>query len=119
MSNQTKARKPVKLATQSDHAAYFMPMLESFAEHGELNEVIKTRGQVLRAARRGRSSVPQRFRQTGRRGRRTRRVRSVHAEELESVDARFSLAGRMVSSRSFGKVIFFHCRCRAAAPVLA
>ena len=41
MSNQTKARKPVKLATQSDHAAYFMPMLESFAEHGELNEVIK------------------------------------------------------------------------------
>ena len=39
-----KASKPkVKLATKSSHAAYFMPMLESFAEHDVLNEVIKSR----------------------------------------------------------------------------
>ena len=39
-----KASKPkVKLATKSSHAAYFMPMLESFAEHDVLNEVNKSR----------------------------------------------------------------------------
>ena len=41
LSTQNKAQKPIKLATHSEHAAYFMPMLESFAEHGDLNEVVK------------------------------------------------------------------------------
>ena len=34
------------------------------------------------------------------------------AEELEAIDTEFVLAGRMISSRSFGKVIFFHIQDR-------
>lgn len=114
MSNQTKARKPVKLATQSDHAAYFMPMLESFAEHGELNEVIKNcvvkSCELLDA---GVPLFPNDFDKRDDAGAVRAEYEACSAEELESVDARFSLAGRMVSSRSFGKVIFFHLQDRS------
>ena len=34
-------QKAIKIASQSEHVSYFMPMLESFQERGELNEVIK------------------------------------------------------------------------------
>ena len=34
------------------------------------------------------------------------------AEELENLDESFALAGRILSSRSFGKVIFFHVQDR-------
>ena len=116
MSNQTKARKPVKLATQSDHAAYFMPMLESFAEHGELNEVIKNcvvkSCELLDA---GVPLFPNDFDKRDDAGAVRAEYEACSAEELESVDARFSLAGRMVSSRSFGKVIFFHLQDRRVA----
>ena len=114
MSNQTKARKPVKLATQSDHAAYFMPMLESFAEHGELNEVIKNcvvkSCELLDA---GVPLFPNDFDKRDDAGAVRAEYEACSAEELESVDARFSLSGRMVSSRSFGKVIFFHLQDRS------
>ena len=44
MENREKSKKPVvKLGTKSSHAAYFMPMLESFAARDDLNEVIKNR----------------------------------------------------------------------------
>ena len=34
--SHTKAAPKIKLGTKSSHAAYFMPMLESFAERGNL-----------------------------------------------------------------------------------
>ena len=44
VENREKSKKPVvKLGTKSSHAAYFMPMLESFAARDDLNEVIKNR----------------------------------------------------------------------------
>ena len=44
MENREKKSKPqIKLPTKSPHVAYFKPMLESFADHDELNEVIKNR----------------------------------------------------------------------------
>ena len=44
VENREKKKKPVvKLGTKSSHAAYFMPMLESFAARDDLNEVIKNR----------------------------------------------------------------------------
>ncbi len=45
MENREKSPKKqkIKLNTKSQHAAYFMPMLEGFAERDMLNEVIKNR----------------------------------------------------------------------------
>lgn len=40
-SPETTHHKPVKLATKSAHASYFMPMLQSLADKDELNEVVK------------------------------------------------------------------------------
>ncbi len=109
LEEQKKARKPIKLATKSDHAAYFMPMLESFADHGELNEVVKNCvGKACDLLDAGVPLYPNDFK-------RTHEAATVHAEyeafdedELSTLDVEFSLAGRMMSSRSFGKVIFFH-----------
>src|SRR5574344_2815662 len=43
-NREKKNSKPaVKLGTKSQHAGYFMPMLESFAARDELNEVVKNR----------------------------------------------------------------------------
>ena len=45
MENREKSPKKqkIKLNTKSQHAAYFMPMLEGFAQRDMLNEVIKNR----------------------------------------------------------------------------
>ena len=114
VEEQKKARKPIKLATKSDHAAYFMPMLESFADHGELNEVVKNCvGKACDLLDAGIPLYPNDFKRTHEAG-------AVHAEyeafgddELEALGVEFSLAGRMMSSRSFGKVIFFHVMDRS------
>ena len=43
-NREKKNSKPaVKLGTKSQHAGYFMPMLESFAAREGLNEVVKNR----------------------------------------------------------------------------
>ena len=106
-----KASKPkVKLATKSSHAAYFMPMLESFAEHDVLNEVIKSR--VVKSCDILDSGVPlfpNDFRQKTSVAEVFSRFDSLSPEELEGQqEAVEGLAGRIVSLRSFGKVIFFH-----------
>ena len=106
-----KASKPkVKLATKSSHAAYFMPMLESFAEHDVLNEVIKSR--VVKSCDILDSGVPlfpNDFRQKTSVAEVFSRFDSLSPEELEGQQESVEgLAGRIVSLRSFGKVIFFH-----------
>lgn len=113
LSTQNKAQKPIKLATHSEHAAYFMPMLESFAEHGDLNEVVKNcvvkSCDLLDA---GVPLFPNDFRKEHDAGSVRAEYEAYSGEELENLDEIFSLAGRMVSSRSFGKVIFFHLQDR-------
>ena len=43
-NREKKIKKPtIKLGTKSQHAGYFMPMLESFASREGLNEVVKNR----------------------------------------------------------------------------
>ena len=113
MSTQNKAHKPIKLATQSEHAAYFMPMLESFAEHGDLNEVVKN--CVVKSCELLDSGVPlfpNDFRKEDDAGSVRAEYEAYSAEELENLDESFALAGRILSSRSFGKVIFFHVQDR-------
>ena len=109
MEEQKKARKPIKLATKSEHAAYFMPMLESFAEHGELNEVVKNCvGKACDLLDSGVPLYPNDFKRTHEAGAVHAEYEAYSEEELENLDVEFALAGRMMSSRSFGKVIFFH-----------
>lgn len=113
MSTQNKAHKPIKLATQSEHAAYFMPMLESFAEHGDLNEVVKN--CVVKSCELLDSGVPlfpNDFRKENDAGSVRAEYEAYSGDELENLDETFALAGRMLSSRSFGKVIFFHLQDR-------
>lgn len=113
LSTQNKTQKPIKLATHSEHAAYFMPMLESFAEHGDLNEVVKNcvvkSCDLLDA---GVPLFPNDFRKEHDAGSVRAEYEAYSGEELENLDETFSLAGRMISSRSFGKVIFFHLQDR-------
>lgn len=113
LSTQNKTQKPIKLATHSEHAAYFMPMLESFAEHGDLNEVVKNcvvkSCDLLDA---GVPLFPNDFRKEHDAGSVRAEYEAYSGEELENLDEIFSLAGRMISSRSFGKVIFFHLQDR-------
>ena len=109
MDSQKKSHKQIKLATKSEHAAYFMPMLESFAEHGELNEVIKNCvGKACDLLDAGIPLYPNDFIRTDEAGAVHAEYEAMSAEDLDDVDTEFALAGRMMSSRSFGKVIFFH-----------
>ncbi len=109
MDTQKRSRKPIRLATKSSHAAYFMPMLENFAEHGELNEVIKNCvGKACDLLDAGVPLYPNDFSRTDEAGPLHAEYESMDSEDLEDMEDEFSLAGRMMSSRSFGKVIFFH-----------
>lgn len=104
-----RSKKPVKLATKSPHAAYFGHMLESFAERGDLNEIVKNRVvkscDLLDA---GVPLYPNDFKQEHMAAELSAAHEVLNAEELAALDKEFSLAGRVVSLRSFGKVAFFH-----------
>ena len=119
LEEQKKARKPIKLATKSEHAAYFMPMLESFADHGELNEVVKNCvGKACDLLDSGIPLYPNDFKRTHEAGVVHAEYEAYGEEELENLDVEFALAGRMMSSRSFGKVIFFHVMDRTGLPLI-
>lgn len=106
---QQKKQKTVKLATKSPHAAYFAPMLESFAARDDLNEVVKNRivksCDLLDA---GVPLFPNKFAKQHDAAAVMAAYEGLSAEQLEECTDEFSLAGRMVSHRSFGKVSFFH-----------
>lgn len=90
-----------------------MPMLESFAEHGDLNEVVKN--CVVKSCELLDSGVPlfpNDFRKENDAGSVRAEYEAYSGDELENLDETFALAGRMLSSRSFGKVIFFHLQDR-------
>ncbi len=90
-----------------------MPMLESFAAKGELNEVIKN--CVAKSCDiwdAGVELFPNNFKKEEDCGIIRAEFEGYSTEELETNDSVFVLAGRIVSSRSFGKVIFFHLQDR-------
>lgn len=106
-------RKPIKLASKSGHVSYFMPMLESFAKHGELNEVVKNcvaKSCDLWDA--GVELFANNFVKEDDAGSVRAEYEGYSTEELLEMDNIHVLAGRIVSSRSFGKVIFFHIQDR-------
>ncbi|MDR0238913.1 MAG: lysine--tRNA ligase [Deltaproteobacteria bacterium] len=85
-------------------------MLESFAARNELNEIVKNR--VVKACElldNGIPLYPNDFKQHGHMAQELLDTYSpLNEEELACLDTAFSLAGRIVSLRSFGKVAFFH-----------
>ena len=103
-------QKPrVKLNTKSAHAAYFMPMLEGLAKRDDLNEVVKNR--VVKACDlldAGVPLFPNDFRKEHAIGEVLDEFGELEDEALEQAGDVFALAGRIVSLRSFGKVLFFH-----------
>jgi len=111
VSKQENKKKKVviKLATKSSHASYFMPMLESFAERDDLNEVVKNRVvkscDLLDA---GVKLFPNDFVKKNAAAAIAELYGEYSADDLLKVEEEFSLAGRMVLLRSFGKVSFFH-----------
>ena len=101
-SPETTHHKPVKLATKSAHASYFMPMLQSLADKDELNEVVKN--CVVKSCE---------FVKTHDAGAIRAEYEACSATELEELNESFTCAGRIISHRSFGKVAFFHLMDRS------
>ena len=103
-------RKPkVKLNTKSAHAAYFMLMLEGLANRDDLNEVVKNR--VVKACDlldAGVPLFPNDFRKEHAIVEVLEQFGELEGEALDKGGDVFALAGRIVSLRSFGKVLFFH-----------
>lgn len=113
-SQQKIVRKPIKLATKSAHLEYFMPMLHSLAAKDELNEVVKNcvvkSCDLLEA---GVPLYPDGFQKSCDVGELRAEYEAYSTSELEALDENFLCAGRIVSHRSFGKVIFFHIADRS------
>jgi len=113
-NNQNKKKKKIKLATKSEHAQKFMPMLEALQAKDELNQVIKTR--VEKACVLLDENVhlyPNDFRQETHVGDILATYEEMDGEALEGVEENFSVAGRVVAFRSFGKATFFHLQDRS------
>lgn len=110
MEKREKSKKPaVKLGTKSPHAAYFMPMLESFAAREGLNEVIKNRvSKACDLLDAGVPLFPNDFRKEHTISWVLETFGHLDDVSLESQQDVFAIAGRVVSLRSFGKVAFFH-----------
>jgi len=107
-SDNTKPKKNYKLPVKSPHVDDFFPLLESLDAAGELNEVMKNR--VAKACQLLDDGVPLYPNSFSKK----HDVASILAaysdwdeEKLEGLAETFSLAGRVVSLRSFGKVTFF------------
>ena len=113
MGQNNKKNKKIKLATKSVHAGRFMPMLEALQAKDELNAVIKTRVEKACALLDdGVHLYPNDYKRDTEIQFIWDEYAEVDGEELESADHDFSVAGRVVSYRSFGKVTFFHMQDR-------
>ncbi len=104
-----KSRNPIKLPTKSTYADYFLPMLTSFAEKNELNDIAKN--CVVKSCElleEGIELYPEEFSKEHDAGMLRAEYEAYTAEELASLEEIFNCAGRIISHRSFGKIIFFH-----------
>ncbi len=110
-NNKNKKQKKIKLATKSPHVEHFMPMLEAFQARDELNDVFKTR--VEKACFLLDENVPlypNDFVKDTDVQDILDEYESLDGEELEKLGKTFSVAGRVVSFRSFGKATFLHVK---------
>lgn len=125
-SGPSSRRPAVKIASKSPRIRDFMPMLESLAAREELNEVVKHR--VVKSCElldSGTSLYANGFVKRNDAAALLRDNADKTAGELAAEKRKCSLAGRIVSLRSFGKVAFFHLRdasgriqCYAAREIL-
>lgn len=105
----SKAPKPIKLPVKSPHVEDFQPMLQSLEARGELNEVIKNRvAKACTLLDDGTPLFPNSFRKNAEVADVEARFGQQDAEALALVEETFTLAGRIVGLRSFGKLAFFH-----------
>jgi lysyl-tRNA synthetase class 2 len=106
---QAPRKSGVKIGSKSPNACYFMPMLESLAARDELNEVIKNRVvkscEILDA---GSNLYGNGFVKRDNAADVLRENEEKSAEQIAADRVEFTLAGRIISQRSFGKVAFFH-----------
>ncbi len=108
MGNKKK-KKPIKLATKSEHVARFMPMLEALSARDELNPVIKTRVEKACALLDANVEIfANDFKKDIDIAEICDRYGETDADNLASIDQTFHVAGRIMGWRSFGKVTFFH-----------
>ncbi len=106
---EAKTVKAIKLASKSKHVEYFQPLLQNLAKNNELNEVIKNSvSKSCDLLDKGIPLFPNNFKKQDDAAFIHAEFEALSAEELNDIDESFTLAGRMVSHRSFGKVIFFH-----------
>ena len=104
-----KIRAKIKLPTKSPEAEYFYPMLESFVARDELNEVVKNKiAKSCELKESGISLHANGFVKDTAAAELMKQYGEDGDEALAALDTHFSLAGRIVSMRSFGKVAFFH-----------
>lgn len=108
MQEQPK-RKKIKLPTKSPRVEYFSSMLESLDARDELNEVVKNRvAKSCDLMDAGVAIYPNGFEKKHDIAPILTEYEALDSEALEKVEERFTVAGRIVLSRSFGKVAFFH-----------
>lgn len=113
MGNNNKSKK-IKLQAKPEHAERFMPMLEALQVRDELNPVIKTRVEKACALLdEGVNLYPNDFSKETEVAQVLSEFGEATAEELEVLDREFTVAGRIVAWRSFGKVTFFQIQDRA------
>ena len=113
MSQKNKKNKKIKLATKSTHVDRFMPMLEALQSKDELNAVIKTRVEkACSLLDEGAPLYPNDFDRDTKVEAIWDQYEEADGETLEGAELSFSIAGRVVSYRSFGKVTFFHLQDR-------
>ncbi len=110
MASQEKTRRrDFKLPVKSDKVERFHPLLEALASRDELNEVLKNR--VAKAVQLLDGDVPlypNDFVKDSDIGQTVAAHDPMDNDTLAGLGKTFSLAGRIVALRSFGKVAFFH-----------
>lgn len=124
-SPKAVAQSKIKLATKSPHAAYFMPMLQSFAKRNELNEVIKNRVSKSCELLDTNVSLYANGFEKSHSAAEVLQYSTMSDEDLANLGEQFICAGRIVSNRLMGKVAFFNIlditgriQCYAARDVL-
>jgi lysyl-tRNA synthetase, class II len=107
-SEKTNPKKNFKLPIKSPHVEDFRPLLESLDASGELNEVMKNRvAKACQLLDEGVPLYPNDFSKDADIEAVLAKYSEWDEEQLAGLTETFSLAGRVVSLRSFGKVTFF------------
>jgi lysyl-tRNA synthetase class 2 len=102
-------RKQFKLPVKSPRVEDFRPLLEALDAGGELNEVLKNRiAKACQLLDEGHELYPNDFVKTDSLADILDRYEARDEAALAELGRSFTVAGRMVSLRSFGKVTFFN-----------